>query len=205
EVKIFKENNNELKGKNFKILRYGECDLSSLPRNSKLYVLGHGNNVNPNRMWCSTIADPTVPYSAIKHLPFDDWGYAVSAGKKFISIDTVAHRMKEDGLSESNNLSVKLWFCDPYYKAYAIAKRFIEHFKDSGVNLRVDYYLNRLLYTLTIKDGQIHKWARNAEYGNVNRASSVRKSLYCKSDNSGIIVEDSEEYDHRDSELKFNR
>lgn len=179
-VKEFKKHSESIhKNKSFTILYAGECHLSVLSPYSKVYVLGHGIDLSPDKTWNAVLQDPSLPYHQLKHLPFTDWAYAVAGGKKAISIDMIAKRMIEDGLSDAKHINVKLWFCDVNAKAYAISKRFVEHFIKYKNELRVDYYLNHFLYTPTIRDKEMHKWAKSKTTNEVIRASQIRQSLFC--------------------------
>jgi hypothetical protein len=167
------------KSKNFAIIYYGQEGLSDIPNKSKIYVLGHGMEVAPDKKVMTLFADPSLPYNQLKALPFSDWAYAVTGGNQAISIDTVAKRMIEDGLLNVYEATIKLWFCDPNQKAEFIAKTFLSHFKDFRHAYRVDYYLSQMLHSPCLKDGSKHKWSVQADKKEiVVRASSVRSSLF---------------------------
>lgn len=177
-IEEFKDHSSKI----YTIIYYQQFDLSQLPEGTKIYIMGHGLDISPNRNKFTLLNDPKLPYEELQNLLFSDWSYSISGGKQAISIDTIAKRIKEDGLLNANNIHMKLWNCDPNNKAHAIAKRFIDHFKDSQNTYRVDYYLNRFLTNPLIKDGHLHKWA-SIETGNpvgTVRASAIRQSLFNK-------------------------
>lgn len=172
--------NSASKGEHLIELYHGECNLSCLSKNSKIYVLGHGLDVQPNRKWSVAIADDKLPYDQLKHLPFYQWAYSITGGKNAISIDTVAERMIADGLLESDHLKIKLFFCDLNNKAEIIAKNFLSNFKDCNNSFTVDYYPNHNLYNPNEWNGKIHKWAIDNSTGNLVRASSIKQSFFSK-------------------------
>ncbi|WP_182351810.1 hypothetical protein [Legionella sp. PC1000] len=181
DIQTFRDNSaSRFKNKNFVILYHNTCDLANLAPNTKIYVLGHGIDCYPDRKLSSTLDNPNLPYEELKHLPFHDWAYTVSGGKKAITIDEISKRMIADGLTKTDSITIKLWFCDPSNKAYIIARRFVEGFANYSNSLRVDYYENKILYSPTIRDGEMHKWARDEKTGQVVRASSIRASLFSK-------------------------
>ena len=179
DIKEFKSlSASKYKNKKFVIVFHGETDLSTLPPKTKIYILGHGANISPNQRHDSAIDKVNVSYDEIKHLPVPEWAYAIYGGKKAISIDTVAERMIKDGLLKTNNIIIKLWFCDPNNRAFAIAKRFIQNFEAYPNIFRVDFYFNRILYSPTIWSGEMHKWARNEKTDELTRASEIKESLF---------------------------
>ncbi|WP_454785071.1 hypothetical protein [Legionella sp. WA2024007413] len=183
DIQTFKNNNaSRFKNKNFIILLHNQCDLSTLPPNTKIYVLGHGIDCHPDRKLSSVLDNPNLPYEELKHLPFHDWPYCVSGGKKAVTVEDISKRMIADGITQTDNITIKLWFCDPNNKAYIMAKRFLEGFADYPTSIRVDYYENKILYSPCIREGEMHKWARNETTTLVERASSIRESLFFKPD-----------------------
>lgn len=187
----FKTNStNTEKNQKFEILYHGQCDLSRLPKNAKLYVLGHGMNISPDKKLSSLLSDPDFKYDRVKHLSFHDWAYSISSKKTAISIDNVATRMIADGLLSAEDIHIKLWFCDMNYKAHGIAERFIAHLKDSQNTYRVDYYLNNFLSVPTMKNHETHKWGyTDKAFTNYTRASSVRESLFNKNNTSSHVTD----------------
>lgn len=177
----FQETSIKNKEKKFIIIWYGECSLFNLPDNSNTYVMGHGIELSPDSMYNSALTSLKIPYSKLKSMPFFDWAYSIYGGKGVISIDTVAKRMIDDGILGTNNITIKLYFCDPNYKAYAIAKRFISHFSDYENNFRVDYYMGKDLYNPYKLGSEVHKFAYKDEKADPKgpvRASLIRKSLF---------------------------
>ena len=166
-------------GKKYSVIYYGEKALAELPKNAKIYVLGHGIDLSADTKWQSAMLDPSTPYEKLKGLPFSDWAYALTAGKTAISIDTIAERMKADGLLESDGLIIKLFFCDFNQKAFALAKRFMSNLEGSKPSYRIDYYLNQKLLTPVEESGTAHKLAEDSTTHTRVRASLTRKSLYC--------------------------
>lgn len=176
------------KNKEFMILYHGQCDLSSLPKEAKIYVIGHGNSLSPSVKYSTALEDSEIPYKTLKWLPFADWAFTYSSDKKSISIDTIAERMIKDGLLHAKQLVVKLWFCDTHTKSRVMAKRFMEAVpkRNRECVARVDYYLNQTLYTPSLINGEMHKWAKDNDDSKLMRASLTRKSLVFK---EGNIVE----------------
>ncbi|CDZ77186.1 hypothetical protein BN59_01468 [Legionella massiliensis] len=177
DIKTFKKNSKH-QGKKFKILYHEHCDLTSLPINSTIYVLGHGLDCEPGGKSFARMTNPALAYDLVKHLPFHDWAYSISGGKAAIPIDEVANRMIADGALNTDYANIKLWFCDVNDKALSIAKRFMEHFENYATPLKVDYYPNHMLTNPLIKDGEMHKWGRNEETKEVVRPSTIRQSLF---------------------------
>ncbi|ARG97674.1 hypothetical protein [Legionella micdadei] len=185
DINLFKYRSESIyKKKDLIILYHNECDLSTLPPNAKIYVMGHGIDCHPDRKKSSVLENQDLPYDEVKHLPFCDWAYAVSGGKKAITIDDIAERMIADGLLSTDYLNIKLWFCDVNNKAYAIAKRFVEHFHGYLNTFKIDYYPNNSLYSPSIREHEMHKWARNEKTGQVVRASIIRQSLFSNNPSS---------------------
>lgn len=184
--------NSAKNNKHYMVLFHGECNLSYLAQNAKIYVLGHGIDIRQPRKWSVVIADENLPYEALKYLPFYDWAYSITAGKKAISIDTVARRMIEDGILEADHLRIKLFFCDVNNKADIIAKRFLSHFKDSNNTFTIDYYFGHKLYNPNDLNGEIRKWAENAHTGKLVKASSIKQSLFTQPDKYYNDVESSQ-------------
>ncbi|WP_454781691.1 hypothetical protein [Legionella sp. WA2022007384] len=181
DIQTFRDNSaSRFKNKNFIILFHNQCDLSTIAPNTKIYVLGHGIDCHPDRKLSSVLNNPNLPYEELKYLPFHEWVYAVSGGKKVITIDDISKRMIADGLTKTDSIIIKLWFCDPSNKAYIIARRFLEGFANYSNSLRVDYYENKILYSPAIRDGEMRKWARDEKTNQVVRASSIRESLFSK-------------------------
>jgi hypothetical protein len=169
--------------KNLKLFCYGDRDLSTLPPDSKIYVMSHGLDISPDKKFSALFDSPTVVNTPeLQTLQYSDWAYSIWGGKKVISIDTVANRMINDGILGLKKPTIKLWICDPNCKAEAIAKKFISHFKDKDIQMKVDYYLNHSLTYHCImpdmREAGMHRWAINNSTESIVRASSIRQSLF---------------------------
>ena len=166
------------KDKTLEVAYYGSKGLIDLPKKAKVYVLAHGTEVSLDLTWPATMPDPVALFDQLKAIPLVEWPYAVTSGKKAISIDTIALRMIEDGLLASDQITIKLWFCDLTQKALAIAEKFSRSLKNSRNTYRIDYYPNQSLsIPLQEKDG-MHKRAKDSRTQAILRASCTRYSLF---------------------------
>lgn len=188
----------EFKNKSFMVLFHGKCNLAELPENSKIYIMAHGYDISPNKKTEALLMNFDLPYDDLKHIPVPDWAYAVSAGARAVTIDTIANRMIEDGLLGLNTAQIKLWFCDKHNKAQAFAKRFCEPFKEYSNNFRVDYYQNQFLYNYVQTTNGMHKGAVDASNPiEIERASKVREAFFTKHKNDAQIEADHHGHHHK--------
>lgn len=171
-----------LQRKEYTILYHSYCDLSQLEKNAKVFVLGHGIDLSPDRKLSVAIRELEDNYELVKHLPYSDWSYSISGGAKAISIDTVAQRMIFDGLLKSDQINIKLWFCDENHKAYFMAKRFLDNFENITNDFRVDYYFNKLLRSPRLINGKRYKAAYDPKTSQSVKASSIKQSLFSRQD-----------------------
>jgi len=169
----FKEKNSttsESENKTYKFIIYRKDTLSNLPPKSKLYVAGLGIDLSSEKL----------DRSILEHIPGNQHIYSISGGKKAITVETLVKRMVEDGLLESDNLTIKLWFGDCDNKASLMADEFTNRLQDyhSKNTFTIDYYPNAILYPPSTHGGKKHKWAVDMQSGERIMASKVRQSLF---------------------------
>lgn len=168
------------KKKKFNYLIHGLHDLSKVPADSNIYVVGHGTDISPNHKKSSITGKLGYDEKAFAGAPLWEWPYFITSGKTLVHISTVAERMLKDGLIEITNPTIKLYFCDTSFKAETMALRFACILGETETKpFRIDYYPNQLLtgnYSM-LHDKQ-HKKATDACTGKITRASKVRTTLF---------------------------
>lgn len=144
-------------------------NLSSLPLGAKIYVIGLGIDL--------TSVDRKG--SLLKHLPEGEHQYAVSGGEQAVSIKTIAERMITDGLLESKNFTIKLWFGDCNNRAELIANKFTDCLQkyDLKSKFTIDYYPNAILHAPHTHEGKKRHWVIDSKTEERKRASKMRYSL----------------------------
>lgn len=162
-------------GKHFEIIRYNHFDFSGLEKFSKVYVLGHGTDLELGK---SSYRLSFKTYNLLKNIPFEDWPFTISSKEAFITIDELAKRMISDNLLAADQINIKLWFCDPAEKAHFLAKRFAKYLAKSNHNFEIDYYPGYELFTPKQYNGEQHKFTSKNDKKKLIRSSTIQKSIY---------------------------
>lgn len=169
-------------GKSFKIIVYGDQQLSQLSAYDALYVLGHGENFSPNwRQFNHSLFDRSV----YQGMAFHEIPYCLRNGNTAISMAELGARMKADGLWQSNYVNIKLWFCDLNHKAEKMAQLLMNAIQHQGKQYKIDYYLSHLLLMPIQKNNRIANFAKPCEESEEYiEPESIVQSLYSDSQNS---------------------
>lgn len=154
----------------YEFLVHGKCDLSSLPPQSRLYIPGFGINLKNAAIDSALLCD----------LPVDDHPYAISGGARAVSIETVALRMQKDGMLESHDLVIKLFFSDVHNQAQKLAKKLQACLVEGNpkCTFTIQYYPDAHLYPPGTQKGKEHKWAVPNGTEVMMRAKEARAFLF---------------------------
>lgn len=168
EVLLCKQYAREIgvEGSHYQFIAYGGKQLSNLPPNSRIYIIGDG-----------------VGLSSIR-IHEEDKDKCLSGGRQAITVNTLVERMIRDGLLDSDLLTIKLWFSDYRDNAVRIAEKFKTCLEMHQAKNRffIDCYPGHSLCIPLLQQVrqqyEKHQWAVNIETEACKRASTVRWSLF---------------------------
>jgi len=149
------------KGKKPKLIIHGENQFEEhIESNAVIYVLGHGHKN-------SQYVDKVVNTSE-----------ADDTDLTFLNMQTVADRLKADGVEAATNAKIKLFFCNEQGANYYLALAFINALGPGfgKSQTRIDFY-HTIVSTPYKKNGQIYKHAKREVMSPYEGEASVMVEL----------------------------